>query len=202
MRKVLYLLTLLFLSGCAQIHQGVTMDSSPDEMQGYLVGSFLNSYRESFARLAVEIENTSTNEMILIELQQPKNYKELDMFPVAPGFYRVTKLVRLGGAVGVEGKYDIDQPEITKPFEVQKGKLYYIGDFDGKSTNDINSIGVVGSFAWVSATKTQAVLIKNIKNNKLLEKIKVHNPNFSSLPLVNVFTLNKSIQPTAGALAD
>jgi hypothetical protein len=195
MNKFYVALLILLLSGCAnniQIRSGFT--AAPTNDTGYIAGGFLNSYRESFARMALEIHNTSTNESFFIELQQHKNHSQIEIFPFKEGSYKISNLVEMGGIGDVGKRVPIKDQYLSKSFSVKTGAITYIGHYDGKSTNDINSIVVVGTFGWVDTNSGYGFTVVNEDTTKVLEQIAAIYTGYSSLSVNRAFTLNKASQ--------
>lgn len=161
---------------------------------GYIAGQFLNSYRESFARMALEIHNTSTNDSFFIELQQPKNHSQIEIFPFKEGSYKISNLVEMGGIGDVGKRIPIKDPDLSQSFSVRTGAITYIGHFDGKSTNDINSIILVGTFGWVDSNSGYGFTVVNEDIAKISEQIASIYNGFNSLSISRAFTLNKASQ--------
>ncbi|WP_299975658.1 hypothetical protein [uncultured Pseudoteredinibacter sp.] len=196
MKKLYVALPLiLLLSACANnIQDRSGFGTTPASNVGYIAGGFLNSYRESFARMALEIHNTSTNESFFIELQQPKNHSDIEIFPFSEGSYRLSNLVEMGGIGDVGKRVPIKDPDLSQPFLVKTGAITYIGHFDGRSTNEINSIFVVGTSGWVDTNSGYGFTVVNEEAAKVSEQIAKIYRAYSSLNVSRAFSLDTASQ--------
>lgn len=190
--KYILIFVLFLVVGCTTPTARIMTNADAEMDKAYLAGSFINSYRESYARLAVEVNEVSKGNSILIELQQPSNYQKIDIIPAEPGTYKIKKLVRLAATGGVNSTTEITHEFMGAPFKIEAGKIYYLGHFDGRSTNDITAFSVIGGAVWSSADRTHSLSLhqENIQNIKILIQ-KVY-PNFKEYSVEQVFPLNKS----------
>ncbi|MFS1523734.1 hypothetical protein ACL7TT_06390 [Microbulbifer sp. 2304DJ12-6] len=191
MQKYIISLVMLFCAGCTTPQLRENNDSIPLDENGYIAGSFIHSTRESYARLALELKEKSNSKLTLIELHLPKNYRPIDLVGVKPGIYKINSLTRLAASGGYISKKEININEIESEFEVKPGYIYYIGDYDGQSTNEITSFIVIGAAASASTNHDEALRISGQELNAVKEKILTHYPEFGNLEVLDVFNLNK-----------
>lgn len=192
--KILFLLPLIFISGCAvqNIQKQPSSDMSPDDSTGYVIGSFFYSDRESAARLALELINTKTKEEFLFELRRPKAYKGIELYPILPGEYHISNIVRLSGTGGVIRKHELSITEIIRPFVIPKGQATYIGHYDGKTTRDVMTIFLAGPA--FSSNDTQATKIYMIQTEELVNELRLKYPEFADIPVQVPFKIAPIVQ--------
>ena len=189
------MIAILVLSGCAsniQTRQDAAL--GPDETVGYLTGGFINSYRESFARMALEVHNVETDEAILIELQQPKNAVPLELFPLQPGTYKISNLVEMGGIGDVGGRFPIQHDDLSIPFHISAQTVTYVGHFDGRSTNEITSVIFTGSIGWADTKSGYGFEMSNRPLAEIESLIASQYPAFANLRTVAAFAIDAAEQ--------
>ena len=195
MARLLSILALVVLSGCAtniQTRQDAT--SGPDESLGYLAGGFINSYRESFARMALEVHNVDNSEAVLIELQQPKNAVPLELFPLQPGTYKISNLVEMTGIGEVGGRIPIEHDDLSVPFKVAAQTVTYIGHYDGQSTNKVTSVTFTGTVGWADTNSGYAFQMVNQPLDEVKVLITDQYPAFGNLVITSAFALESADQ--------
>ncbi len=157
MKKLLCAIVLALSAGCATLNDRPPLPASatPDAARAYVYGRFkLNPGSVSSPRLLLHLHNLDTSKFVRIPLEQPT--EELYLIDVVPGQYQFTSLLRVPvGAMDQDVQwYPIRVPAemrfLLKPFRVEAGKAYYIGDWTGAQSRDIEYYFVVTryKFQW------------------------------------------------------
>ena len=195
MARILSILALVVLSGCAtNIQTRQDAASGPDDSLGYLAGGFINSYRESYARMALEIHNVDTGEAVLIELQQPKNAVPLELFPLESGTYKISNLIEMTGIGEVGDRFPIEHENLSIPFQVAAQTVTYIGHYDGRSTNKVTSTTFTGTVGWVDTDSGYAFQMVNRPVDEVEDLITDEYPAFGNLEIASAFALESAEQ--------
>ena len=191
LRTTSVLLASLFTISCANLQQSTSGNAKPEASKAYLAGSFLNSHRESFARLALEVKCKSETRALHIELNQPENYHGLELCAVEPGECQMEGLGLMGGVGDLADVAPFSNQEMSKSFVVKAGTVYYLGHYDGMSTYDTSSAETFGGFAWVSGGISRAVKVSRWDTAKIENAINSTYPSFSELEVVGVFNTSQ-----------
>ena len=132
-------------AGCATLNDRPPLPTSaaPDAVKAYVYGRFkLNPGSASAPRLYVQLTNLATGEFVSIHLKQPT--EEMYLLDVVPGQYQFTHLLRVPvGGMDMDVKRSpilvpAEMSFLLKPFRVEAGKAYYIGDWTGVLARDVD----------------------------------------------------------------
>ncbi|MBN8444175.1 MAG: hypothetical protein J0M22_01725 [Gammaproteobacteria bacterium] len=133
----------LAVSGCASFSKRLATNEVLDAKSGYIYGRFSLVDRSSgmgHLRMAVGLQSTKEYS-IQFDKEQP-----VSVIRVAPGTYNISKLIFATYDYIPTGEEPITEPKLTKPFTVEAGKAYYIGDYVGEV--DIQQNGFEVTKLW------------------------------------------------------
>jgi len=132
-------------AGCATLNDRPPLPTSaaPDVAKAYVYGRFkLNPGSASAPRLYLQLTNLATGEFLSIYLRTPT--EELYLLDLAPGQYQFTHLLFAPiGAMDMDVKRSPirvpgEMSFLLKPFRVEVGKAYYVGDWTGVLARDVD----------------------------------------------------------------
>ena len=147
---LLALLVAIIGSGCADVHARTSLPSSsaPEIARSYLYGRFsLKSGSATQPRLFLQLSNLATSEFLTVHLASDS--EEMFLIDIAPGWYQFTHLLTVKPlAMNFEVRRDpLRLPPalsfLGTPFEVQAGNAYYVGDWVGVFSRDVDYYVVV-----------------------------------------------------------
>jgi hypothetical protein len=153
-RNILSIFLLSLSYGCANLNYQAQYPktNTPDTSKGYFYGRFfLDKDSMNLRRFGLQIQNTSN--------KTTYSFKFSDVNPVyavvvEPGTYKIEKFVFAPwGAILQNEIKTIPLPDgmsyLKKPFIVEAGKCYYLGDFFGISRREsfVTVLSVVAGFA-------------------------------------------------------
>ncbi len=133
----------LAVSGCASFSKRLAPNEALDAKSGYIYGRFILIDRNNkFGHLRMAVGLQSTKEYaIQFDREQP-----VSVIRVAPGTYNISKLIFATYDYTKTGEKPITEPKLTKPFTVEAGKAYYIGDYVGEV--DVQQNGLEVTSMW------------------------------------------------------
>jgi len=149
LQSLFILLAVTIGGGCADIHDRTSLKSSfaPEATSSYLYGRFsLNPGSATSPRLFLKLFNVTTTEFLTIHLAE--NSDVMHLIDVAPGRYQFTQLLLVPwGAMGTDVRSDnLRLPPVLsfvgRPFDVEAGNAYYVGDWVGTLSSDVDYYGV------------------------------------------------------------
>jgi hypothetical protein len=143
---LLILLAATIASGCADLHDRTSLQYSfaPETSRSYLYGRFsLKAGSATQPRLFVKLFNLNTGDFLTVQLAS--NHEEVYLIDVAPGRYQFTQLllVPMGAIMNREIRSDnLRLPpalsSVRRPFDVEAGNAYYVGDWVGVLSRDVD----------------------------------------------------------------
>lgn len=137
-------------AGCADLHDRTSLKSSfaPATTQSYLYGRFgLKAGSVTQPRLFLQLSNLTTGEFLTVHLASDS--EEMFLIDVAPGRYQFTHLLAVKPlAMNFEVRRDALRlpPALSflgRPFDVVAGNAYYVGDWVGVFSRDVDYYVVV-----------------------------------------------------------
>ena len=139
-------LVALLGSGCADLNERVSLTPSvsPRSARGYLYGRFsLKPGSPTQPRLFLKLFNVTTGEFLNVHLA--RDSEEVYLIDIAPGRYQFTQLllVPLGAIMSRDVRSDnLRLPPalsfLGRPFDVEAGNAYYVGDWLGVLSRDVD----------------------------------------------------------------
>lgn len=192
--KKLILIPIFILQGCVvnNIQETNTLNSSHLNGNSYILGSFLYSDRNSYARLSIELINTQTKKEYLIELRRPEVFRGIEVYNFPAGEYQLSNIVRLTGIGELTSKHEIVIPTLKTPFILQENHGVYIGHYDGKTDRDVLTMFLAG--AIFADNNTQATKVYTVSKNDLLRELKEQHPYLNDVEIDSPFSIDSSTQ--------
>jgi hypothetical protein len=143
---LLIFLAATIASGCADLHDRASLQYSfaPETTRSYLYGRFsLKAGSATSPRLFLKLFNQTTEHYLTVHLAS--NREEVYLIDVAPGRYQFTQLllVPIGAMMDREIRSDnLRLPpalsSLGRPFDVEAGNAYYVGDWVGVLSRDVD----------------------------------------------------------------
>lgn len=204
MKLLSILLLLSLLTGCISMQPNLESGDNPSPDKGYLSGHFINSYRESFHRMALAVVSDETEKEFYIELERPNNSPGLTLVEVDPGTYKLDSVIKFtGSGDAITERYSLDDLDIFKVFEVHVGEIVYLGNFDGKNTHRIESLLLLPAYQYVRTGGNGSYTYSFTEIDEIKGIIQNTYPSFSNLHLrtiVDVKKIKESEQGSGGGI--
>lgn len=183
-RFVLVLLVFL-LSACVSTASKIEGFEKVSVKKTYIAGYFNLVYRESLANMGVKLVKVDSRRVNGLVLQFDVDEKPvlLDVYELEPGRYRITSLVRIGGA-GMDSINMDAIPELYgQPFNMEAGKIYFVGKFTGKGSKNYWKFNIRTASPWFSCH----LMTENPDKRTVKADLLKSHPLMSGLPLVFPF---------------
>lgn len=177
------------LTGCTpSLSRGKTPEF-PDLKMGYIAGSFKHSYRESHLQMGLKITNLSKKRFnrITLKLQPTEQYKAIDLYAVEPGVYKLLSLNILSKIGSEFDQHNILPPYMQKTINIQAGKIYYLGNFEGKTSGNYWKFKIRASNPYAMGPYSCDIKFSKSSLDEVGNTIVSFYPNYSSLPLINAY---------------
>ena len=183
-----FMMLLVMLAGCGSSVRPMTKSDLADPKTAYLYGKFLN---QAGSDIVITLENTNTGKEAAVALfESPQeNY----MVPVQPGVYRIKKIEFLSSPIGL---MTIRDHYISGLFDVQAGKMYYFGDWNGLNINV--STGPIGSGPITYSMGRSLSYIDTMEDNfaDTTKVIQEKYPSFGGMEKINLLDrMKKNYKP-------
>lgn len=140
----------MLAAGCASLNDKPSLDPSalPQPARAYLYGRFqLKPDSATQPRLFLQLTNMGTGESLTVQLRNAP--LEMYLIDVTPGQYEFTQLVS-ASRTAMEGEVRRDNLRLparvsfmAQPFDVEAGNAYYVGDWFGAVSRDVDFYVVV-----------------------------------------------------------
>ena len=138
--KSIHVMLMFLISSCTIIQEIDTIGTSdsPDTMKSYLYGRFFQSALYVF-RLGIIIQDVTTKKEYRIPFDHDRflffKAKEVLTVVLQPGTYRIKSFYAMKGDAFGPLIYEdsFKDQKFDRTIEIQSGKAYYIGDYEGKS---------------------------------------------------------------------
>lgn len=175
------LLVVIALSGCVNYASNVKRTETADPTVGYVYGRFnLTPVSSLNARIGLVVQEEQTGETYTILFHRARK-SPVAVTAMKPGVYTLTKFSFAKKDLFVMGTElrdsVITDQRLAKPFRVEPGKAYYIGDFVGQSSVEYGYS--IHTFHWK---------IRSIRNNyeDSTEELKGKYPNLKDVETISV----------------
>lgn len=133
-RRVLLLgLVSVFFSGCVGFAPPVRSGEPLDPGKSYLYGRFLQSARGNSLQFGLSISSSHRGHEYCIRFAREK--EAVYAVPVAPGEYKINKLLFLDGDNVVQDALYLSYLISNCVFSVEQGGAYYLGDYFGETSS-------------------------------------------------------------------
>jgi hypothetical protein len=142
-RSILVLAGML-AAGCASLDARPSLEPSAiaQPTRAYLYGRFqLRPDSASQPRLFLQLTNMGTGESLIVHLRNAP--LEMYVIDVTPGQYEFTQMVSAPGAAMEKDvrrdnlRFPAQMSFMGQPFDVEAGKAYYVGDWFGAVSRDV-----------------------------------------------------------------
>lgn len=133
----------LLMSGCTTFSPTIGKDAKPEIGKAYVFGRFALQASQSgpgYLRIGVELQEKTNGRGYTMQFDQSG---DPSLVEVKPGTYSLTEFVFAYWTYESAGSRPVSDVRLTKPFVVEPGKAYYLGDYVGHS--DASRFGVA---AW------------------------------------------------------
>lgn len=147
---ILILVLVAFASACANVNERSSLDATamPRPARAYLYGRFqLKPESAAQPSLFLQLTNMGTSEFMAIQFRNTP--QQMYVVDVEPGQYEFTQLVS-GSAMDVKVRTtNLRLPPrlsfMGQPFDVEAGRAYYVGDWFGAVSRDVDFYVVFAS---------------------------------------------------------
>jgi hypothetical protein len=123
----------IILSGCARFAPPVGSGEPLDSSKSYLYGRFLQSTRGNALQFGLLVTSSRRGHEYCIRFTKDK--ESVCAVPVAPGEYKINKLLFIDGDDVVQDALYLSYLISNCVFSVEQGGAYYLGDYFGETSS-------------------------------------------------------------------